>query len=83
MVATMNEYQALAGRGQLLKALDELQGELHNGVEWENDTLERFLDGFSALLGSIENAYANTGQSLPVDPWLIVAEVFRGARDYE
>ncbi|WP_051275978.1 hypothetical protein [Marmoricola sp. URHB0036] len=79
----MSEYEALAGRGELLKALEELQGELQDGAAWENNTLERFLDGFSALLGSIENAYANTGQTLPVDPWLIVAEVFRGARDYE
>lgn len=79
----MSEYPSLEGRDQLLRAIDEVQGEIEAGVEWENDTLARFLDGFGALLGSIENAYLNTGRNVPNDPWMILADVMRGARNYE
>jgi hypothetical protein len=52
-------------------------------VDWENSTLERFLDAFNALPGSIENAYTNTGRPVPESPWTLVAEALKGARFYE
>jgi hypothetical protein len=83
MVATVSEYPALQGRRTLLDALDELHSELQSGATWENDTLPRFLEAFSALLGSVENAYVNTGREVPTNPWEVAAEVIRGARSYE
>jgi hypothetical protein len=83
MVATVSDEDPLAGREQVLQVLEEIQSELVSGAEWENNTLERFLDAFAALLGSMENSYANTGRPVPDDPWVIVAEAFRGARQYE
>lgn len=83
MVAAVSECPALDGRGQVLGALEDLQAELASGVEWENDTLPRFLDAFSALLGSIEYAYINTGEPVPTDPWELMAAAVRGARSHE
>ncbi len=83
MVEAVSEYLGLKGRQHLLDALSELQSELETGVSWENDTISRFLEAFSALLGSIENAYTNTGRTVPTDPWELVAEAIRGARSYE
>lgn len=79
----MIDNDALDGREEVLDALDILQAELADGVTWENDTLGQFLDAFSALLGSIENAYENTGRYLPESPWTLVAEALKGARFYE
>lgn len=79
----MSDYSSLRGRELLLGALGDLQAELAAGVEWENDTLAMFLEGFEALLGSIENAYINTGRPVPEDTWEVLADVFRGARFYE
>jgi hypothetical protein len=79
----MSEYPGLRGRDQLLKVVEALQSELDAGVEWENDTLGRYLEGLGALLGSIENAYINTGRPVPDDPWVILADVIRGATSYE
>ena len=79
----MTNYDALQGRDEVLDVLDSLLAELVDGQAWENQTLERFLDAFSALLGSIENAYSNTGRPLPDSPWELVAEALRGARYYE
>ena len=83
MVATVNASAEEPGRDHLLTVVEEMQRELEAGAEWENHTLERFLDGFSSLLRSIELAYRNEGKAAPADPWIIVADVFRGARDYE
>lgn len=83
MVAAMTDYDALQGREEVLDVLDALQAELATDPGWENQTLERFLDAFNALLGSIENAYSNTGRPLPNSPWELVAEALKGARFYE
>ncbi len=83
MVATVTHLPGLSGREQLLAAIEELQAELASGAVWENDTLARFLDGFGALLGSIENAYVNTGKPVPDDPWVILTDALKGARFYE
>lgn len=83
LVATMTNCDQLDGRDEVLEALDALQAELANGVDWENNTLERFLDAFNALLGSIENAYTNTGREVPSSAWTLVGEALKGARFYE
>lgn len=79
----MTDNNALDGRDEVLEALDALQAELAGGADWENTTLDRFLDAFNALLGSIENAYSNTGRPVPDSPWTLVADALRGARFYE
>ncbi|MFW7414119.1 DUF7660 family protein [Demequina sp. SO4-18] len=79
----MTDHNALDGRDEVLEVLDSLQAELANGPDWENVALDRFLDAFNALLGSIENAYTNTDRPIPDSPWTMVAEALRGARFYE
>jgi hypothetical protein len=83
VVAAVSEHPGLRGREQVLEVVERLQAELDAGAEWENNTLSRFLDGFGALLGSIENAYVNTDRPVPDDPWAILADVLQGARSYE
>ena len=74
----------LDGRDEVLAAIEQLRAELASGATgWENDSLERFLDAAAALLGSIENAYANEGQPIPANAWSVMARVIRGARFYE
>lgn len=79
----MTEMPGLAGRRVVLNAIEELMAELEAGVEWENDTLVRFLEAAHDLLGVIENSYTNVAKSVPTDPWVIMADLLRGAREYE
>lgn len=76
--------RGLAGREHVLRVVDELGQELADGSaeRWENPTLERFLDAFGALLGTIEPAYRNAGRPVPLDPWVLVADALRGAREH-
>jgi len=83
MVAEMKSQSSLNGREAVLAVLEDLQRELDAGVPWENEVLVRFLEAFHALLGSIENSYENSGVGVPDDPWVIVADALRGARNYE
>ena len=79
----MGDGDSLAGREKVLAVLENLQAELESGADWENDSLARFLEGFGALLGSIENVYLNSNSALPDDPWALVAEALEGAPYYE
>lgn len=83
VVTAMTSRDPLAGRELTLSVVDQLLDELKRDNDWENPTLERYLEAFGALLASIENHYTNTGQQLPDDPWVIMAEVLKGARYYE
>ena len=71
------------GRAYVISVLSELAAELSGECDWENDTLERYLDALGALLCSIDNSYKNAGREVPSDPWTILADALKGARYYE
>ena len=53
-------------------------------TEWENGTLERFLEALSASLDSLPNSYANRGVQFPNPPtWKLFAELLVMASGYE
>jgi hypothetical protein len=81
----VEDLAALEGRKAVVEVVEALQRELQTGLEepWENDTLERFLDGFGALLGAVGRSCTNTGRAVPTDPWVLVADALKSARYYE
>lgn len=79
----MSEPAGLIGREAVAAALAEMRQELQAGVEWENESLERYLEALEALLESVENCYINEGVAVPLNPWEIMASALKWARDYE
>lgn len=52
--------------------------------EWENPTLDGFLEALEASLRGLPGLYANRGEQLPEDPtWKIFAEALVMASGYE
>ncbi len=51
--------------------------------EWENPSLERFLEAMAAWLSAFPQSYKNTGQTIPEPDWRFVADCLRAARIYE
>lgn len=52
--------------------------------EWENPTLERYLDTLGAGLGALESPHTNRGEALPSQPtWKLLADVLVKASGYE
>jgi hypothetical protein len=52
--------------------------------EWENVTLDSFLEAMESWIRSMDNYYKNTGQPIPVAPsWRTLADILWAARVYE
>jgi hypothetical protein len=53
-------------------------------TDWENATLERFLDALAACLDGLPSRYTNQAEQLPDQPtWQLLAEVLVTASGYE
>lgn len=53
-------------------------------AEWENHTLERFLDALARCLSSQRQLYANAGRAYPdTTTWRLFAEALVAATGYE
>jgi hypothetical protein len=52
--------------------------------EWENHTLEHYLDGLAALADSLDSLLTNREEDMPKQPsWTLIAELLTGASGYE
>jgi hypothetical protein len=55
-----------------------------NGAEWENRTLDGFLEALEAWVSDAPGWYANHGQELPAKgDWTFIARALSAARIYE
>ncbi|BDU51674.1 DUF7660 family protein [Haliovirga abyssi] len=55
-----------------------------NKEEWENDTLENYLEAFQAAIEAMDNYYINNKLEIPKNvPWNIFAEILETAKYYE
>lgn len=55
-----------------------------NQEEWENPTLERYLEGLEQSAEDIDGKYLNRNENFPVQPsWKLLAELLLMAAYYE
>jgi hypothetical protein len=55
-----------------------------NPDEWENPTLDSFLEAMAAWVTASDDSYRNTGRPVPDNvSWRVFAEVLAAARIYE
>jgi len=59
----------------------------NNSAEWENATLDSFLEALEAYVKDIHGYYQNNKIAIDIDsgnpPWRFFADVLRGAMIYE
>ncbi|MET7655508.1 hypothetical protein [Streptomyces sp. NPDC005486] len=72
-------------REEFVQFLADAVTDLRNRPEeWENVTLENFLDAWGAWVGSMQGWCKNQGRELPDQPdWNLVAAMVMAARIYE
>jgi hypothetical protein len=72
-------------KDDLVNFIEELKFNLISRPnEWENSTLEKYLDAMGAWLNSMENAYKNMGKEFPEQPsWKMFAEILHASKIYE
>lgn len=73
-------------RKSFIKFIDMLRVDLQtNPDNWENKTLDDFLEAISRYSEDIQGYYENTNQNINADhpAWQTFADIFRGAAIYE
>jgi hypothetical protein len=77
--------ERVSTREDIAEFLRELHRELEaNPDEWENSTLEAFLEALSSVIDDMDGWFANRGEPVPDQPtWRLVAPLPHAARVYE
>ncbi|MFH8576604.1 hypothetical protein OHB11_35820 [Streptomyces zaomyceticus] len=72
-------------RDELVALVRELhQDYLRRGHEWENQSLDRFLEALAAWMDDSPGAYRNAGKQLPEEgDWTFLARALHAATVYE
>jgi hypothetical protein len=77
---------AVHSRENLLQVIAQMRDDLAGtgAHEWENPSLERFLEAPQGFLADIDGYYANRGQQPPAQPdWGLLATALVAATGYE
>jgi hypothetical protein len=83
--AETSDVDQVASLADVARIVDEMLTDLaaHPG-EWENGTLETFLEALSLCLTALPQVYRNVGEALPDPPsWKLFAEALVMATGYE
>ena len=71
-------------REQMVDFLYALSKDLsEHGDEWENPTLERYLEAMASWISSMHGFYKNTGRKMPEVNWRVFADILYAATIYE
>lgn len=76
----------VTGRQSFKAFLDLLRQDfLNNSSDWENKTIDTFLEALGAYTNDLQGYYDNTGQKVNADKpsWQRFADIFKGATMYE
>jgi hypothetical protein len=77
--------ESVNSKSDFVQFIEGLRADLtDNPDEWENPTLDRFLEATAAWVAASDNYYRNTGRPYPDNiSWRFFAEVLAAARSYE
>ncbi|WP_198359044.1 DUF7660 family protein [Streptomyces fildesensis] len=80
-----NPANEVDSREALVAHIIDLRADfLHRDDEWENPTLEQYLEALAPWIRSSPNWYRNFGQEMPVDgDWTFFARALSAAEIYE
>ncbi len=82
----INEIVAsVNSREEFISFLDAFLNDLRrNPTEWENSTLDSYLEAMKAWVEDSDGYYSDKGQTLPQAPsWRTIAEILISSKYYE
>jgi hypothetical protein len=86
---SMENYQmtssSVSSKEDLADFIDALKDDfIKNSVEWENPTIDRFLDAMAEWVRSMDDYCRNTGRPPVEHPtWSVFADILSAAKIYE
>ena len=64
--AEVGDLDRVAGHADVAQVVEQMLNDLRSHPsEWENPTLDRFLDALAASLGALPQLYTNRGETFP------------------
>jgi hypothetical protein len=83
--AEVSDLDRVAGHADVAQVVEQMLTDMRSHpTEWENPTLDRFLDALAASLEALPQLHTNRGETLPTQPtWKILAELLVTASGYE
>lgn len=80
-----NQVDSVSSKEQLADFIDALRTDLRtNEADWENPTLEQYLEAMAAWIRVMDRAYRNTSREFPESPsWNLIADILFAAKIYE
>jgi hypothetical protein len=83
--AVNSKPECVNSRSDFVQFVEGLRADLaENPDEWENPTLDRFLEAMAAWVAASDNACRNTGCPVPDNiSWRFFAEALAAAQIYE
>jgi hypothetical protein len=75
----------IRSKDDLLRFLTALRKDLvTNKEDWENPTLDRYLEAMQGWIQDMDGYYSNTNQTIPEQPtWKVFADILYAAKIYE
>jgi hypothetical protein len=85
MADAMRGRSPIASKEDLADFIDALKENfIANPSEWENSTLDRYLDAMSAWVRAMDSYYQNAGKAPVKSPsWSVFADILAAAKIYE
>ncbi|WML58103.1 hypothetical protein [Neobacillus sp. PS2-9] len=79
------KVENVKSRADLIKFIKHLRMDLQsNRAEWENITLEDYLEAMEAWVNDMEGYYLNTNHPVPKQPsWKTIADILYASGMYE
>lgn len=80
-----NQVDSVSSKEELADFIDALRADLRTDeAEWENPTLEQYLEAMAAWIRVMDRAYENTSRNFPEKPsWKLFADILFAAKIYE
>lgn len=83
----VEQVEAIQTREDLVAFVRALLADLVENAdkaEWENPTLERYLEALAAWTEDMDGYFLNTGQPIPEQPtWNLIGQMLYAAKIYE
>ena len=76
---------SVQNRDDLVQFIQALRADLRdNPDDWENTSLDDYLEAMAAWIDDCDGYYKNTGQPIPKTPsWKMLADILMAAKMYE
>ncbi|QHW31917.1 hypothetical protein GZH47_14555 [Paenibacillus rhizovicinus] len=78
------QLHEIRSKNDFLRFLTVLRSDLvKNSNDWENPTLDKYLEAMQGWIQDMDGYYSDTDQTIPEQTWKVFADILYAAKIYE